>query len=870
MRRAFPLLPALVVAGLACRGASGPGAMPTLTTAAEIRALSAAEASRGYPVRLRGVVTSYGNEQYAYYLQDATGGVRVDPEAGRGHPNVVGESIEVIGTTASGPHAALVVQPRYTSAGGAPLPPARESTLARVARGDEAAQWVEVAGAVQSAALDNGLLVLQLAEGREVVRAEIIAFPDDTAPERLVGARVQARGVAADPPHPKAPGGLLYVPTLENVRVVAPAAATPPPGASGARTSVPSLPVLTRVEQIRELSVAEAAREHPVRLRAVVTFYNPPLLFVQDESAGIFVRSVTPQDVRWGQLVDLTGVTGPGQFAPIIDRPRLRAVGTATLPPARRVDIERLFTGAMDSQWVEVDGLTVRRIEGERLHVVSGYRQLEVWLPGQPPPALLNARIRIRGVANTFFNQSRQIVAVGLNVPDLRHLDVTAPAPDPAALAVTPIDHVLRFSPRTDMDRVRVQGTVLLSRGGRTLYIQDDTGGAEVQAADDVSGVQPGDRVDAMGFPATGGYAPLFQDAIVRTIGRAPLPAPRALTAAAVLSGQHDLEWVEIEARLLGETPSGDETVLTLESAQTVFIAHLQRPQPPALRRGSLLSLRGVTTLQLDPTRPENAAQQIRGFQMLVPSRADVVLLQSPPWLELKHVAFVAGLLALIGLLAHRLHLMKVKARFDAVSEERARMAREIHDTLQQRFVAVLMRLDPLALRKAGVSDAAREHIGETRTILRSCVSEAQRLVQDLRSPALERTGLADALGGIVRQLSAGGGPRIELKVVGTPRRLPDTTENNLLRIGQEALVNAIRHGHAMHVDVELCFEEGRVQLAITDDGRGFDSEHAVAEPGHYGVLGMRERAQQLRGEFQLQSRPGQGTAIRVAVPVRS
>jgi signal transduction histidine kinase len=869
MRRAFPLLPALLVAGLACRGSSGPGAMPTLSTVAQIRALSAAEAARGYPVQIRGVVTSYGNEQYAYYVQDVSGGVRVDPEAGRGHPNVVGESIEVVGMTAAGLHAPQVVQPRYTSAGGAPLPAPLASTIERVAHGQDAAQWVEVSGTVQGATLENGLLVLQIAAGGDVVRAEIIAFPDDSAPEHLAGARVQVRGVVADPPHPKASGGLLYVPTLEEVRVVGPAAA-PPAGTHGVPTSTTSVPVLTNVEQIRELSVADAGREHPVRLRGVVTFYNPPMLFVQDETAGIFVRSVTPQNVRSGQLVDLSGVTGPGQFAPIIDRPRLRALGPAPLPPARHVDVERLFSGALDSQWVEVDGLTVRRIEGERLHVVSGYRQLEVWLPGQPPATLLNARIRLRGVANTFFNQNRQIVAVGLNVPDLSHVEVTAPAPDPASLAVTPIDHVLRFSPRTDMDRVRVQGTVLLSRAGRTLYIQDDTGGAEVQAVDDVSALQPGDRVDAMGFPSTGGYAPLFQDALVRTIGRAPVPAARAVTAASVLSGQHDLEWVEIEARLLGETPSGDESVLTLESAQTVFIAYLQRPQPPSLRRGSVLSLRGVTTLQLDPTRPENAAQQVRGFRMLVPSRADIVLLQSPPWLELKHVALFAGVLALIGLVAHRLHLMKVKARFDAVSEERARMAREIHDTLQQRFVAVLMRLDPLALSKVGVPDGARDHIGETRTILRSCVSEAQRLVQDLRSPALDRTGLADALGGIVQQLSAGGGPRIELKVVGTPRRLPDTTENNLLRIGQEALVNAIRHGQATHVNMELRFEDGRIQLAITDNGRGFDSEHAVAEPGHYGVLGMRERTQQLRGEFLLQSRPGQGTAIRVAVPVRS
>jgi signal transduction histidine kinase len=149
-------------------------------------------------------------------------------------------------------------------------------------------------------------------------------------------------------------------------------------------------------------------------------------------------------------------------------------------------------------------------------------------------------------------------------------------------------------------------------------------------------------------------------------------------------------------------------------------------------------------------------------------------------------------------------------------------------------------------------------------------MAEARRLVQNLRSPALDRADLAKALEGVVQQLTAGTGTQITLRVTGTPRRLPDLVENNLLRIGQEALVNAIKHGQAKKIEVELAFGGGAVRLGVQDDGCGFDSDHPPTEAGHFVVVGMRERASQLGSQLQLQSRPGRGTEIRVAVPLES
>jgi signal transduction histidine kinase len=108
---------------------------------------------------------------------------------------------------------------------------------------------------------------------------------------------------------------------------------------------------------------------------------------------------------------------------------------------------------------------------------------------------------------------------------------------------------------------------------------------------------------------------------------------------------------------------------------------------------------------------------------------------------------------------------------------------------------------------------------------------------------------------------------RIVVHIQGTARPLPADLEQNLLRIGQEAVTNAIKHAQAHEIDIDLSFDAGRVELHVRDDGRGFDTG-SLAPSGHFGLLGMRERAEQLGGELHLSSRPDQGTEVSVAVPI--
>ena len=237
-------------------------------------------------------------------------------------------------------------------------------------------------------------------------------------------------------------------------------------------------------------------------------------------------------------------------------------------------------------------------------------------------------------------------------------------------------------------------------------------------------------------------------------------------------------------------------------------------------------------------------------------------------------VAVAALALAVGGPLAvvrgiHRLRLAQMQARFAAVLAERNRIARELHDTLEQAFMGLGLQLEAAASRLGRRQAApARRHLETARALLRHSQSETRRSIRDLRSTTLEGVDLATALSRAAQQISAGTLVRLVVHIRGTARPLPDEVEKNLFRIGQEAVTNAIKHAQAHEVDVELAFEPDRVELRVRDDGCGFDASTIDAGTGHFGVVGMRERAEQLGGRLRLETAPDQGTEVAVAVPI--
>jgi signal transduction histidine kinase/ligand-binding sensor domain-containing protein len=223
----------------------------------------------------------------------------------------------------------------------------------------------------------------------------------------------------------------------------------------------------------------------------------------------------------------------------------------------------------------------------------------------------------------------------------------------------------------------------------------------------------------------------------------------------------------------------------------------------------------------------------------------------------------------LAGWAIYQLRLRHIRYRFSLVLEERARLAREIHDTLAQGFVGISSQLDAVAMAMPKEHGQARQILDLARKMARHSLTEARRSVMDLRASVLEGRDLAAALNSGAQMWVAGSGVQVEVDVSGVGNPLPANMEQHLLRIAQEAVTNVLKHSGASKIWVKLHLEARKLYLRIADNGHGFEQQDAFASlGGHFGLIGMRERAERLGGELRLASHPGEGTEVEVMVPL--
>ena len=257
----------------------------------------------------------------------------------------------------------------------------------------------------------------------------------------------------------------------------------------------PADTLLTRAIEVLSLPEDQASSGINVSIRGVVTAAQSDWggrFFIQDSTAGIFVEHIGEQQPRPGDVVQVTGVSHPGGFAPIIALPRWEKVGTAPLPRAETVPIEQLIHGTEDSQRVEISG-TVRTIRVDphaiAFQLVSGgYRfQAIVPLGIHDPQSLVGAKVRIRGTAAATFNpQLRQVVTVNLFVPAIDDFMVEAmETRDPFDKEPVAIERLAQYRRgNTAGGYVRVQGAVTYQRPGDALFISGNTGGLQIKSSD--------------------------------------------------------------------------------------------------------------------------------------------------------------------------------------------------------------------------------------------------------------------------------------------------------------------------------------------------------------------------------------------------
>jgi len=253
------------------------------------------------------------------------------------------------------------------------------------------------------------------------------------------------------------------------------------------------------------------------------------------------------------------------------------------------------------------------------------------------------------------------------------------------------------------------------------------------------------------------------------------------------------------------------------------------------------------------------------------PSEASIVIYKKPGFFQTAwFYSLFIMFLACAAWLALWIYTRQTKSRFALLLSERTRLAREMHDTVIQGCVGVSALLEAAArFQRTNLSEAA-DLLTQARSQIKETLEEARRAVWNLRHSDGARSPLFD-LFDLARNLGREHGASVETEIEGKRVSLDAATDRALLLVGREALRNAVQHARPAHISVRIVFESASVRMEIEDDGIGFDSSRSdLEEKNHFGIVGMRERVEQVGGAFELSSNPGSGTLVVAEVPLSS
>jgi signal transduction histidine kinase len=683
--------------------------------------------------------------------------------------------------------------------------------------------------------------------------------------------------------------GLLSVVSGREVEVLA---AAPAPGVGdhagdnrvAGDSGTNGLPVLSTVEQIQWLAREQAQRGFPVKIRGVITCVASRLyqgFVLQDATRGVYVAypgESNPASPRLGEVWEIEGVTGPGEFAPLVQARTMTCVGEGRLPEPVLPTWPQLMNGSLDTQFVELRGM-VTAVEADALTLLTHWGKLRVMTAGLSPRSLAsyeNTLVRIRGCLLAVWDAATHRVKVGEIL--IGSASINVDRADPADLFAAPTrraaDLLLFDLKAGEFQRVKVAGQFISGRDGE-YFVMDGTHGLRVLAKQ-AEALAAGDLVEVSGFPELGGPSPVLREAVARRVGRAVLPPPRRLTPGDLLRAECDATRVQVEALLLNLRTSRGDQILELKSGVQIFVARLRTELAAPLAAGSQLELTGVYLAQGGEPA---IGKGLDSFELLLSSAGDIRVLARPGWWTFQRLLVALGVLAVVlcgamlwafvlkRQVIAQTQVIREQVEREATLEERGRIARELHDSLEQALAGLSLQLNALAGRLPALSPEVRRILETARLMVRHGQEEARRTVRNLRLLALEKADLQTTLAQMAEDAGRDMPVKIRVDISGTPQPLAPKIESHLLRIAQEATTNALKHACAETIALRLHYDATHILLSVRDDGCGFDAAHAhSSKAGHFGLLGMRERAEKVRGRLNIVSSPGIGTTVQVTV----
>ncbi|HWF45714.1 MAG TPA: ATP-binding protein [Bryobacteraceae bacterium] len=407
--------------------------------------------------------------------------------------------------------------------------------------------------------------------------------------------------------------------------------------------------VLTTVAQVHTMTPEAASRELPVSLQGVITYCEARTqqMFFQDRSGGIYVSLLGTAEttLKSGDRVVLSGVTGPGEFAPVVQKPQFRLLGHAPLPAPSALSAEDIFLGRADSQWVQLEGIinSYGKESGDPVVNMSwGPHRFRASLPADqiPSPEWIDTRVRVSGACGTLFNPKRQLVGIHLSVPSLAQFTILdAPSHHTFDGEISQIAKLLQFSPfESPGHRVHLRGVVSATSTSGPTWIQDNSGAVMIRDHAPIL-LSPGDLVDVAGFVTPGAFSPEIHDGTIRKYAAGPIPKPIRVTAGEALSGTWDAQFVQIDGKLVNEYSSGQEQFLLMKVGKSAFTARAN-VMLPYFESGSVLRINGICAV----SGKHSVGRLIpNSFEVIVASPSSVVVLRAAPWFTGERLARALG-----------------------------------------------------------------------------------------------------------------------------------------------------------------------------------------------------------------------------------
>ena len=695
------------------------------------------------------------------------------------------------------------------------------------------------------------------------------------------------------------------------------------------------------ISEIRELTAERAAEEIPIRLTAQILWKHPlhPGMILHGDGVGIY--AIYPygdwilEQLDIGDVVRVEGTTAQGFFSPDIVLSKMEKVGSEPLPEARPFYSHEIYFTDNDCDWVwlagRIESMAIFR-EGDRGNIMLDVENNNVMLQVQVPwsaeaeektKELLFNRVRFNAVAGTKYNMNRQIVGriffVG-SVDDFHVVDNYKPS-----VGVEEIHELLRIGDNPRFP-ARTRGLVTHVEDGH-VYLRGSKACIRVKVRDRPD-VVPGDYVELEGFILPRSISPEFAARDIHVIEHRAPPEPVELEPNQELR----LRWksdpyVELNQELVRVNAQvvdinewfsllSRQWERTLRCRQGDFMFEARLPvgveMPRNVRPGAKLQLTGICNL----TRDESGQSRlyVDWFWIEPRSEADIVVTSAATWWTTTRLLWMLGILLGLSVLSlvwvtalHRTvekqtGIIARQVERESIMEERHRIARELHDSLEQGLAGMAIqlrgciRLLELNLRRTLDSIASavvlakpdhpaletrlerlaedvghdskknQEAIEVVQAMLTYCSEESRNSIMDLRGGPLERMDLAAAVRQAVEMLALECDVKAEVVLGGTPRRFKQEAERNLLMVVREAMANAVRHANPRTIRVELNYSRDFFSIFIEDDGGGFSLDE-VPVAGRFGLQGMQERVGKLDGRIKIESELGKGTRIRIEIP---